>query len=115
MARSVTRRSHPRRVRTRSRSAMPKPPRACSSAGFDGLGFEDVCEPVFYGRGIDDALETVRGFQRTSAALATLSGDEPDRAVERLREVLAAHHRAEHGVVFDSRSWLITARRSHRH
>jgi hypothetical protein len=32
MARSVTRRSHPRRVRTRSRSAMPKPPRASSSA-----------------------------------------------------------------------------------
>jgi hypothetical protein len=32
MARSVKRRSHPRRVRTRSRSAMPKPPRASSSA-----------------------------------------------------------------------------------
>ena len=63
----------------------------------------------------NDALETVRGFQGTSAALATLSGDETDRAIERLREVLAAHYRAEHGVVFDSRSWLITARRSHRH
>jgi hypothetical protein len=48
-------------------------------------------------------------------ALAILSGDETDRAVERLREVLAAHYRAEHGVVFESRSWLITARRSHRH
>jgi hypothetical protein len=61
---------------------------------------------------IDDALETVRGFQGASAAFATLSGDETDRAVERFREVLAAHYRAEH---FDSRSWLITARRSHRH
>ena len=76
--------------------------RLLERAGFDGVRFED-------------ALETVRGFQGTSAAFATLSGDETDRAVERLREVLAAHYRAEHGVVFDSRSWLITARRSHRH
>jgi hypothetical protein len=76
--------------------------------------FEAVREPVFYGHDIDEALETVRGFQGTSAALATLSGDETGRAVERLRDVLAAHHRAEDGVVFDSRSWLITARRSHR-
>jgi SAM-dependent methyltransferase len=89
--------------------------RLLEQAGFDGLRFEDVREPVFYGHDIDDALETVRGFQGTSAALATLSGDETDRAVERLREVLAAHYRAEHGVVFESRSWLITARRSHRH
>jgi SAM-dependent methyltransferase len=80
-------------------------------AGFYGLRFEDVHEPVFYGHDIDDALETVRGFQATSAALATLNDDETDRAVERLREALAAHYRAEHGVVFDSRSWLITARR----
>ena len=89
--------------------------RLLERAGFDGLRFEDVREPVFYGHDIDDALETVRGFQGTSAALATLSGDETDRAIERLREVLAAHYRAEHGVVFESRSWLITARRSHRH
>lgn len=83
-------------------------------AGFDGLRFEDVREPVFYGHDIDDALETIRGFQGTSAALATLSGDETDRAFEHLREVLAVHYSAEHGVVFDSRSWLITARRSQR-
>jgi len=48
--------------------------------GFDGLRFEDVREPVFYGHDIDDALEIVRGFQDTSAALATLNGDETDRA-----------------------------------
>lgn len=83
-------------------------------AGFDGLRFEDVREPVFHGHDIDDALETVRGFQDTSAALATLSDDETDRAVERLREALAAHYSDEHGVVFDSRSWLITARRRRR-
>jgi SAM-dependent methyltransferase len=87
--------------------------RLLERAGFDSLRFEDVREPVFYGHDIDDALETVRGFHSTSAAIATLDGDETDRAVERLREMLAAHYRAEHGVVFDSRSWLITGRRSH--
>ena len=52
----------------------------------------------------------VRGFQNTSAALASLS-DEAARTVERLRETLAAHYSDERGVVLDSRSWLITARR----
>jgi SAM-dependent methyltransferase len=89
--------------------------RILERAGFDGLRFEDVSEPVFYGHDIDDALGTVLGFQDTSAALATLDGEESERAVERLREALSGHYRADHGVVFDSRSWLITARRSDRH
>ena len=80
-------------------------------AGFDGVRFEDVHEPVFYGPDVDAALAIVRGFQDTSRALATLSDDEAARAVERLRETLATHHSDERGVAFDSRSWLITARR----
>jgi hypothetical protein len=51
------------------------------------------------------------GFQDTSAALASLSHREAARSVERLREILAAHYSDERGVVLDSRSWLITARR----
>ncbi len=80
-------------------------------AGFDGIRFEDVSEPVLYGHDLDAALAFVRGFQDTSAALATLSEDEAARAVERLRETLAAHYDDERGVVLESRSWLITARR----
>jgi SAM-dependent methyltransferase len=80
-------------------------------AGFDGIHFEDVHEPVLYGDDVDAALAVVRGFQDTSAALASLSDGEAARTVERLREMLAAHYSAEHGVVLDSRSWLITARR----
>jgi hypothetical protein len=34
--------------------------RLLERAGLDGLRFEDVREPVFYGHDIDDALETVR-------------------------------------------------------
>ncbi len=47
----------------------------------------------------------------TRAALASLSDGEAARAVGRLRETLAAHYSDERGVVLDSRSWLITARR----
>jgi SAM-dependent methyltransferase len=81
-------------------------------AGFDGMRFEDVHEPVLYGHDLGAALAFIRGFQDTSAALATLSDREAARTVERLRETLAAHHSDERGVELDSRSWLITARRS---
>jgi hypothetical protein len=72
---------------------------------------EDVHEPVFYGDDLDAALAVVRGFQDTRAALAGLSDSEAARTVERLREMLAAHYSDERGVVLDSHSWLITARR----
>jgi SAM-dependent methyltransferase len=80
-------------------------------AGFDGARFEDVHEPVLYGHDLDAALAVVRGFQCTSAALATLNDRDAARTVERLREALAAHYSEERGVALDSRSWLITARR----
>jgi SAM-dependent methyltransferase len=85
--------------------------RVLEGAGFEGVRFEDVHEPVFYGHDLDAALAVVRGFQDTRAALASLSDAEAARTVERLREMLAAHHSDGHGVALDSRSWLITARR----
>ena len=81
------------------------------SAGFDDVRFEEVSEPVLYGHDLDAALAVVTAFQNTSAALASLTDGEAARTVERLREMLAAHCSHEHGVVLDSRSWLITARR----
>jgi hypothetical protein len=85
--------------------------RILESAGFDEVRFEEVHEPVLYGHDLDAALAVVTGFQNTSAALASLSDGEAARTVERLREMLAAHHSRGHGVALDSRSWLITARR----
>ena len=85
--------------------------RILEDAGFAGIRFQDVHEPVFYGHDPDAALAFVLGFQDTSAALARQSDREAARTVERLRETLAAHNTAECGVVLDSRSWLITARR----
>jgi SAM-dependent methyltransferase len=80
-------------------------------AGFDRLQFEDVHEPVLYGHDITAALDFVSGFQNVSAALASMSDTDAARALERLRETLAAHCTDDRGVAFDSRSWLITGRR----
>jgi len=80
-------------------------------AGFDGIRFEDVREPVLYGHDLDAALAIVRAFQDTSTALASLGDGDAARAVEHLRETLAAHYSDERGVALASRSWLVTARR----
>jgi SAM-dependent methyltransferase len=85
--------------------------RLLEGVGFDGVAFEDVDEPVFYGHDLEAALDIVRGFQDTKAALESLSDDEAARAVERLRDTLAAHYSDERGIALDSRSWLVTARR----
>ena len=80
-------------------------------AGFDRVRVEDVDEPVLYGHDLDAALAFVRGWGGTSAALAAMTDREAALTVERLRETLAAHYSDERGVVLDSRSWLVTARR----
>jgi SAM-dependent methyltransferase len=80
-------------------------------AGFEGVQFENVHEPVLYGHDIDAALEFVRGFQDVTAALAGMSRDDAEHAVDRLRRTLEDHYGDDQGVAFDSRSWLITARR----
>jgi len=86
--------------------------RLLEGTGFYDIRFEDIHEPVFYGHDIDAALAIVRGFQDTSKALASLSEVEAARALERLRATLASHYTDEQGIALDSRSWLITARRS---
>jgi SAM-dependent methyltransferase len=80
-------------------------------AGFDGIDFQGVHEPVLYGHDLDAALAIVQSFQDTSAALASLGDSEAARTVARLRETLAAHHSDDRGVALDSRSWLISAQR----
>jgi ubiquinone/menaquinone biosynthesis C-methylase UbiE len=85
--------------------------RILESAGFADVALEDVDEPVFYGPDVTDALEWVRGFQDVRESLSRLDADARDRALERLRDVLAAHRRGNSGVAFDSRAWLVSARR----
>ncbi len=70
----------------------------------------DVHEPVYYGPDVSAALDWVRGFASTRDALNRLDPADAARAVGRLREMLAAHLSGD-GVWFDSRAWIIAARR----
>lgn len=81
------------------------------AAGFAGVTLTDVHEPVYYGPDVAAALDWVRGFTCTSERLKRLDPAAATRAVERLREALAAHL-SDDGVWFNSRAWIITA---HRH
>ena len=84
--------------------------RVLSRAGFRRIRFAEVHEPVYYGPDAAAALEFVRGFQCTSAALERMDEGGAGRALESLRAMLDAH-RSDGGVVLDSRAWLVTARR----
>jgi SAM-dependent methyltransferase len=79
------------------------------AAGFAGVAFTDVCEPVYYGPDVAAALDWVRGFRCTSEVLKRLGPAAATRAVERLSEVLATHM-SDDGVWFNSRAWIVTAR-----
>jgi hypothetical protein len=56
------------------------------------------------------ALDWVRGFTCTNEILRRLDPAAASRALGRLREALSAHQ-SDDGVWFDSRAWIITARR----
>ncbi len=79
-------------------------------AGFSKVTFDEVHEPVFYGRDGDAALDFVTGFESTRQALAGLDQRSASEAVERLRQTLSTHQTDE-GVWLDSRAWIVTARR----
>jgi SAM-dependent methyltransferase len=80
------------------------------AAGFADVAFTDVHEPVYYGPDVAAALDWVRGFTCTSNVLERLDPATAARAVGRLREALTAHL-SDGGVWFDSRAWLVSARR----
>lgn len=80
------------------------------AAGFDEVVFTDVHEPVYYGPDVDAALKWVSGFTSTAEVLERLDPAAGTRAVERLRDVLAAHTSSE-GIWFNSRAWIVTALR----
>lgn len=80
-----------------------------STAGFVSIDFTDVREPVFYGPDVDRAVDAVMDLYFVKDALAR-TDEAPDKALQRLRDLLEAHM-TEEGVLFDSRAWIITARR----
>jgi SAM-dependent methyltransferase len=80
------------------------------TAGFTGLTFTDVHQPVYYGPDTDAALDWVRGFTSTNRLLTRLDPAAATRALRRLHTALAAHLTAD-GVWFDSHAWIVTAYR----
>jgi ubiquinone/menaquinone biosynthesis C-methylase UbiE len=84
--------------------------RIFSAAGFADAEFTDVREPVYYGQDVAAALDWVRGFSYTKDLLRQLGPASAERALERLREAVAAHDSGR-GVWFDSRAWIVTASR----
>ena len=85
--------------------------RLLERAGFRDVGFDDVREPVVYGRDVAAAMEFVGAFQCTSDALARLAPADAAGTLQRLRDLMEANQRGDDGVVFDSRAWMITAQR----
>jgi SAM-dependent methyltransferase len=81
-----------------------------AAAGFAGVTFTDVREPVYYGPDVAAALDWVRGFLCTRQALQRLAPTAAARAVRRLRGTLAAHA-SDDGIWFGSRAWIISAHR----
>ena len=78
------------------------------AAGFTAVHFTDVQQPVYYGPDVDAALDWIRGFACTRAALEHLDSAGAARAFERLREAMAAKASAD-GVWFASSAWIVTA------
>jgi SAM-dependent methyltransferase len=80
------------------------------AAGFAGVAFTEVSQPVYHGPDVAAALDWVHGFACTSRVLNRLDPSDAVRAVERLRETLAAHLHDD-GIWFDSRARIVTAHR----
>ncbi len=80
-------------------------------AGFVGVGFTEVVEPVYYGHDVAAALDWVRGFSSISTILRQLDPVEAAGVENRLRAVLARHLHDD-GVWFGSGAWIVTAHRA---
>jgi ubiquinone/menaquinone biosynthesis C-methylase UbiE len=84
--------------------------RILRSAGFVDVDFADVHEPVYYGPDSATALDAVLRLWEAKDVLDHLDAAGAERARTRLRAALDAHT-SNGGVFFDSRAWIVTARR----
>lgn len=79
-------------------------------AGFADVAFSDVDEAVCYGVDVAAALEWILGFSYVQDLLRGMDAPGAERAVGRLRALLATHL-GDDGVWLDSRAWIVSARR----
>jgi SAM-dependent methyltransferase len=81
-----------------------------SAAGFTDVSFTDVHEPVYYGPDSATAFDAVLRLWEFKDLLAKLDAATAEQARTRLRTTVDAHD-TDGGVYFDSRAWIVTARR----
>ncbi|MFE9650289.1 class I SAM-dependent methyltransferase [Streptomyces sp. NPDC006365] len=81
-----------------------------AAAGFTAVDVVDVCEPVCYGPDADSARAAVLQLWMAKELVTELDAASAERALDRLRATLDAHDTGD-GVWFDSRAWLVIARR----
>ena len=67
-------------------------------------------EPVYYGADSATAFDAVLGLWGLKDLLANLDATAAEEVRTRLRTTLDAHQ-TDGGVFFDSRAWIVTARR----
>lgn len=81
-----------------------------TAAGFTDINFTDVREPVYYGPDSATALDNVLRLLKFQDLLTALAPTTAAQARTRLHTTLATHDTGD-GVYFDSRAWIVTARR----
>jgi ubiquinone/menaquinone biosynthesis C-methylase UbiE len=86
--------------------------RLLSAAGFASIDFAEVHEPAFYGADVDAAHEAIVALFLAKDQLVDRD-PATGQTLRRLRALLQAHLTAE-GVFFDSRAWIVSARRTSR-
>ena len=79
-------------------------------AGFGEVAFTEVHVPVYYGPDVAAAVEWIGRFSCVTDVLRRLDAASTAKARERLVQTLAAHVTTD-GVWFDSRAWVVAARR----
>jgi SAM-dependent methyltransferase len=80
-----------------------------AAAGFAGIGFTEVREPVCFGTDPAQAYDFVTGLTSTGDMLASLDPVTAEDARRKLRGTLEEHMTGD-GVMFGARTWIITAR-----
>ncbi|NSX94488.1 methyltransferase domain-containing protein [Agrobacterium tumefaciens] len=78
-------------------------------AGFRSIDFADVRESVFYGVDVGVAAKALVDLYLANLNEAHTAGQR-DKVLNQLHDLLEAHVTPE-GILFDSRAWIITARR----
>ncbi|MEU1474442.1 methyltransferase domain-containing protein [Streptomyces sp. NPDC005760] len=81
-----------------------------TAAGFTAVDVVDVREPVRYGPDAAGARAAVLQLRMAKEWLTDLDAASAERALDRLSVTLDAHDTGD-GVWFDSRAWLVSARR----